>query len=137
MEIQNEKPFGEILIELKIISREQLDYALQQQQKEKGKYLGEILIEMGISQERINQALDRFKKRKPIGQVLLDLKILNSEQLKEVLEKQKQMVQRKPLGVLLIQMGYITHEDLMQALSKHFNMPIHLMDLFLTLPPKK
>ncbi len=137
MESQNEKRFGEILIELKIISRDQLDHALQQQQKEKGKYLGEILIEMGISQERINQALDRFKKRKPIGQVLLDLKILNSVQLKEVLEKQKQMVQRKPLGVLLVQTGYITYEDLMLALSKHFNMPIHLMDLFLTLPPKK
>jgi hypothetical protein len=137
MEKHNEKPFGEILIELKIISREQLDYALQQQQKEKGKYLGEILIGMGIGQERINQALDRFQKRKPIGQVLLDLKILNSEQLKEVLEKQKQMVPRKPLGVLLVQMGYITYEDLMKALSKHFNMPINLMDLFLILPSKR
>ena len=42
---------GEILIQRKRITREQLDHALQAQ-KEKGGFLGEILVDLGILDER-------------------------------------------------------------------------------------
>ena len=42
---------GEILIQRKKITREQLDAALQAQ-KEKGSYIGEILVGMGLLDER-------------------------------------------------------------------------------------
>jgi pimeloyl-CoA synthetase len=100
-----EKIFGQILVEKEIISPEQLALALKRQQQEKGKYLGQILIEMGVSQEKINKALDSFNKRKPIGQILLDLGVITSKQLEEALEKQNQLKKktlRKPLGMLLV-----------------------------------
>lgn len=129
-----EKIFGQILVEKEIISPEQLALALKRQQQEKGKYLGQILIEMGVSQEKINKALDSFNKRKPIGQILLDLGVITSKQLEEALEKQNQLKKktlRKPLGMLLVEMGYTTYYSYLNALSKHFDMPIVSLKNFL------
>jgi len=128
-----DKPLGQILVERNIISQKQLDAALEHQQKRKGKYLGQILFEMGVSQTKINTILDQYNKRKPLGQVLLDLKILSSQELEELLENQKRLqetMDRQPLGVLLVEMGYTTYEEYLEALSKHFNMPIALLKDF-------
>jgi len=49
---------GEILIQEKVITPEQLDAALELQQKESGRRLGKVLMEMGVAtQEQINIAL--------------------------------------------------------------------------------
>ena len=124
-----EKMLGQILVERKIISPGYVQRALDRQKNQKGKYkyIGEILIEMGIPQERINEALDVYSKRKPIGQIFLDLKIITPDQLQKALEKQSQfakMAVRKPLGKLLVEMGVTTYKGYMIALSKHFNMAI-------------
>ncbi len=124
-----EKTLGQILVERNIISPSRLQAALDRQKKQNGKakYLGEILMEMGIPQERINNALDAYGKRKPLGEILVDLGILTPEQLQKVLEKQGQLAKigiRKRLGRLLIEMRYSNYETLLEALSKHFNMPM-------------
>jgi type IV pilus assembly protein PilB len=124
-----EKMLGQILVERNIISPRHLQMALDRQKKEKGKfkYIGEILIEMGIPQEKINEALDIYNKRKPIGQIFLDLKIITPDQLKKALEKQSQparMAVCKPLGRLLVEMEFTTYNRYMDALSRHFNMAI-------------
>jgi hypothetical protein len=131
---QLDKPLGQILVEKNIITQKQLDSALTQQQKETEKYLGQILFEMGVSQNKINTVLDQFNKRRPFGQVLVDLQILTDKQLDEALEKQnklQELMSRKLLGVLLVELGYTTYDDYMQALSKHFNMPLILLGKFL------
>jgi len=78
-----EKMLGQILVERNIISPRHLQMALDRQKREKGKfkYIGEILIEMGIPQETINETLDVYNKRNPIGQIFLDLKIITPDQL--------------------------------------------------------
>ena len=124
-----EKMLGQILVERGIISPKHLQVALDRQKEEKGKfkYIGEILIEMGIPQEKINEALDVYGKRKPIGQIFLDLKIITPDQLEKALEKQSRfakMAVRKPLGKLLVEMGFTTYDGYLDALSRHFNMPI-------------
>ena len=124
-----EKMLGQILVERNIISPRILQMALDRQKEEKGKfkYIGEILIEMGIPQEKINEALDVYNKRKPIGQIFLDLKIITPDQLQKALEKQSQLAKmavRKPLGKLLVEMGFTTYDGYLDALSKHFNMAI-------------
>ncbi len=124
-----EKMVGEILVERNIISPKHLQLALDRQRTEKGKskYLGEILIEMGIPQEEINGALDGYKKRKPLGQIFLDLEIITPEQLNKALQKQIQLARqgtRKPLGKIIVEMGFTTYDRYMNALSKHFNMSI-------------
>jgi len=124
-----EKMLGQILVERNIISPRFLQLALDRQKKEKGKYkyIGEILIEMGIPQETINETLDVYNKRNPIGQIFLDLKIITPDQLQKALKKQSQLAKmsvRKPLGKLLVEMGVTTYNGYLIALSKHFNMTI-------------
>jgi len=124
-----EKMVGQILVERDIITPSFLQLALDRQKSEKGKfkYIGEILIEMGIPQEKINEALDSHYKRKPIGQIFVDLKIITQDQLQKALEKQSEFAKtavRKPLGKLLVEMEFTTNDGYKDALSKHFNMAI-------------
>ena len=123
-----EKTLGQILVEKGIIGRDQLDQALRIKAEEPGKYLGEILFEMGVSQEKINRALYYSNKRKTIGEILVDQKLITREQLDEALSKQKKIKEKwghtRPLGLLLIELGYINSRGYLTALSKHFNMPI-------------
>jgi hypothetical protein len=119
------RPLGKILLEKYIITLEQLKSALERQKQENGKYLGQIFLEMGILQDEIHKALDSHNKRKKIGEVLLDAKIITSSQLEEALNKQKEVKEgRKPLGKILLELGYINHEQYLQALAKHFTMKI-------------
>jgi hypothetical protein len=78
-----EKMLGQILVERNILSSMRLQAALDRQKEQKGKYqyIGEILIEMGVPQKKINAALDDFNKRKPTGQIFLDLKVITPDQL--------------------------------------------------------
>lgn len=122
-----EKALGQILLERNVINKAQLALALQLQKKEPGKYLGEILQEMGVSQHEINKALDFARKRKPLGEILIDCGVIRPEQLALALEKQRKLRHAgnyKPLGILLVEMGFTDYNNYLKALSKHFNMPI-------------
>lgn len=124
---REEKTLGQILLEKNLINKAQLALALQMQKKEPGKYLGQILQEMGIPQDEINKALDYARKRKPLGEILLDSGVINQEQLAIALDKQRKLKQEgiyKPLGILLVEMGFTNYHDYLKALSKHFNIPI-------------
>jgi hypothetical protein len=92
------------------------------------KYLGEILLRIGVPQEKINRALYYFHKRRSIGEVLLDQELITEEQLKVALSEQNRRRRESggadPIGLLLIEMGYIDNRSHLTALSKHFNMPI-------------
>src|SRR5690606_16266457 len=80
-----EKTLGQILVEKGIINRDQLDRALKIKSEQPDKYLGEILFEIGVSQEKINRALYYSNKRKTIGEILVDQKLITREQLDEAL----------------------------------------------------
>src|SRR5512137_2813388 len=130
----SEKTLGQILITKGVISQKQLDLALKIKDVQPDKYLGEILFQIGIPQEKINQALYYFHKRKTIGDILIDQELISSEQLEEALSKQQNIKEKKgctkPLGLLLIEMGYIDIRGYLTALSKHFNMPIMTLNNF-------
>jgi hypothetical protein len=130
----SEKTLGQILIAKGVISQRQLDLALKIKDVQPDKYLGEILFQIGVPQEKINQALYYFRKRKTIGEILIDQELISSEQLEEALSKQKNIKEKqgctKPLGLLLIEMGYINIRGYLTALSKHFNMPILTLNNF-------
>jgi hypothetical protein len=124
-----EKKLVEILVERNIILPKFLEAALDRQREEKlkYKYIGEILIETGIPQKKINEALDGYNKRKPIGQVFLDLNMITPDQLRAGLLKQIQFAEngvRKCLGKILVEMGFATYKGYKEALFKHFNMAI-------------
>jgi len=131
-----EKALGQILLEKKVISPKQLELALERQKRDQGKYLGQILFEIGVPQDKINAALDSYQKRKPIGQTLLDLKVITPEQLARALEEQKKLARERghqPLGYVMVRMGYTPYPVFLKALSMHFNMPIvHLNNFYPT-----
>ncbi len=136
-EVKIDKKIGEILLDKGIISRSQLDIALKRQNSGKGKYLGQILMEMGVPQEKITQILIYSNKRKRIGEILIDLGVITAEELEKVLEKQKQLKEKniyKPLGILVVESGYTTNPIYLKVLSKHFNMPIESLTHFIPCP---
>lgn len=124
-----DEPLGEALVRKGVITQAQLDMALEIQKYRKDRYLGEILQQyIGVSQGKINETLDYLNKRKKIGEILIDLGLISSEDLKRALKEQK-MIQsligvKRPLGILLFQIGLIKYEDYMRALSKHFVLQI-------------
>jgi hypothetical protein len=127
------KPLGELLLEKNIITQSQLNLALARKKRESRKYLGQIFIEMGINQSKINQILDSFGKRRPIGQTLIDMGMITPPQLASVLQKQQELKRkgnRKLLGFLLLKLGYINQDDYMKALAKHYNMFIVFLGNF-------
>jgi len=123
-----ERTLGQILVANNTISQEQLELALKIKDAQPEKYLGEILFQIGVPQEKINRALCYSNKRKTIGEILVDQELVSSEQLEAALANQKHIKERwqlaKPLGLLLIEMGYINSRGYLTALSKHFNMPV-------------
>ncbi len=132
-----EKALGQILLERNIITETELELALGRQRVEKGKYLGQILLEMGVPQDEINKALDSFYIRKRIGQILIDSGVVTPPQLEAALEKQRELRKegvRKPLATLSMELGYISDNGYLKALSKFFNMPIISLSEFLPRP---
>lgn len=123
-----DRTLGQILLKKGFIRQEQLDRALKIKEEQPDKYLGEILIEIGVSQEKITRTLFHFNKRRTINEILVDQKLITREQLDEALSKQKKIKDEwghaRPLGLLLIEMGFISSRGYMTVLSKHFNMPI-------------
>jgi hypothetical protein len=129
-----DKTLGQILVEKNIITQTQLELALRRQKQQKGKYLGQILTEMGlVSQEKINRILDTHSKRKRIGEILVDLQIITPQQLENALQKQKEFQKkgtRKTLGTIVMELGYTDYNSYLRALSGHFNMPVVSLDTF-------
>jgi hypothetical protein len=62
-----------------------------------------------------------FAKKKHLGEILVDKKIISPEDLQEVLLYQKSSHMR--LGEILIKRNLATEEDILFALSEHYGIP--------------
>lgn len=60
-------------------------------------------------------------KNMPIGEILIQHKLITQQQLVYALKVQK--LKGKKLGDMLIELGYVQEEDLINALSKRLNVP--------------
>ena len=131
-------PLGQALVENGVITQAELDKVLLVQKHSKNEYLGEILLYLGVSQSKINETLDYLNKRKRIGDILINMELISSEDLEEALKEQKtihsKMGIRVPLGILLHKMGFIYYREYMRALSKHFVLPIISLEGYEILP---
>jgi hypothetical protein len=136
--LSSDDTLGQALVANGTMSQEQLDFALMLKDAQPDKYLGEILIQIGIPQEKINKALYYSRKRKTFGEILIDQGLISSAQLEEALSRQKHIKKNwdlaRTLGQLLIEMGYINSRGLLTALSKQFNMPILSMKNYMPNP---
>ena len=68
----------------------------------------------------------RGRKRKRLGQFLLDAGLIDDKSLSKALEIQK--ITRKKLGQVLREMGVVDEQEIAKTISKQFNIPLVPLD---------
>jgi type IV pilus assembly protein PilB len=119
----NETPLGVLLLRHNIITPQQLEHALQEQEGTPEMPLGQILCHHGVLKPNVlAELLDTLGKRRLLGRVLVDRKILTPERLVQAL-----LASRKAgisLGRTLVDNRLITEEDLVQALAEQHDLDV-------------
>lgn len=109
---------GELLIQAKRLTPEQLEDVLQEHRRT-GKKLGEVLVRLGVlSEQELDRVLtfqqhqsDTFRAaRLRLGQLLVATNQITQEQLEDALKRQ-QLSPHKKIGELLVEAGYVTPEQ--------------------------
>jgi type II secretory ATPase GspE/PulE/Tfp pilus assembly ATPase PilB-like protein len=116
---------GEMLIQEKLVQKDQVEEAVAQQRKLRQQRIGEYLSEQEIvSREQLEYAIQHQEKRPilKLGEALQELGIISKEQLDEALEKQ-QKNRKIPLGRILVEMGAVKENILNGALAKKLGIP--------------
>lgn len=109
--------FGELLLELELVSRAQLQQALSLQRRS-GQRIGEALLSLGyVSREQLKGALleslglsDARAGGPRLGELLVALKYLDRPQLEQALERQTR--DGRKLGEILASLGHCSHKPI-------------------------
>jgi type IV pilus assembly protein PilB len=123
-----EMQIGEALVKEEVITKVQLDHALQLQRDSiRKKRVGDILVDLGYTTKReLREVSRKYKFKSPLGEILRDGGIISEEDLKRVLDLQKDV--NKPLGQILVEQNIITEEGLARALAEQLDIPYILPD---------
>ena len=117
---------GEVLVQQKAASAEDVDRAASEQAALRERKIGDILLARDVlTPEHLVDALDK-QSRMPmirIGEALTTLGLVSPAQLEEALAQQKSD-RSLPLGELLVRMGCITRQDLQSALARKMGYPL-------------
>lgn len=132
------QPLGALLVAKGLLTENQLQWALSEQQRT-GRLVGEILVESGtISAFTLARALteqhgieiQRPKAEpepdappppaawRPLGKLLVEDGFLTKDQLKQALLRQQESRGRRKLGEILVAEGFLSGVDLARALTK-------------------
>ena len=119
------RPIGEMLVEEKLASKDEVEAALTRQRELRTQRIGDYLAENEIvSRDQLAQAI-RHQESQPIlrlGEALQQLDLLTQAQLDAALATQKQN-RKVPLGQILIDMGVVDDRTLKGALAKKLGIP--------------
>ncbi len=109
---------GELLVQAKRITRQQLNRALREQ-KRTGEKLGAILIHHGLINDKELSAILQFQKNQVsrssgfqsfrLGEILVANQYITRDQLEDALRKQK--LSHKKIGEVLVEAGYLTKKQ--------------------------
>jgi hypothetical protein len=119
-------PIGQVLLDKGYITQEQLDQALQHQNRLARDYkpLGDILVMMGsITQAQLQESLAAQPDfgHEPIGKILVKAGVIEEWQLAHALCLQFEPgEQRRNLGQVLADLGYASREAIEQAVIDYF-----------------
>ncbi len=116
------KQLGQLLIEKKVITHEQLDQALEVQLKEGG-LLGQILIKLNIvTAEQIEKSMnEQTSSAEKLENALKETGILSAEQLTEAQALQKKEV--LTFAQAILKLGVLGEEDLVSTMVTQFGFP--------------
>jgi type II secretory ATPase GspE/PulE/Tfp pilus assembly ATPase PilB-like protein len=123
---------GEVLVEQRRATPQDVAHAVDAQQELRNQKLGEILVmRQVVTAEQLLSAIER-QTRMPmvrIGDALLSLGMINDAQLQDALSQQ-QNDRSVPLGELLVRRGVVSREDLQVALARKMGYPLVDLDNF-------
>jgi len=111
---------GELLAREGFLSREQLARSITAQKEEYPSVpLGKVCVALGfVSSSDLAGVLVKHRRHIHIGELLVHLGLIQTDQLQEVLEIQKKHHTKKKLGELLLEKGLIDEAALIRALYK-------------------
>lgn len=98
--------------------------AIQKQGAKAGHYkpLGQVCLDLRlITRQDLQRFLGRYHKHIQIGELLMNMGLINQEQLQRVLDMQR--TQSGRFGTLLVRAGIITESQLTDALSMQLGIP--------------
>ncbi len=123
---------GEVLVEQKVATAQQVAQAVDMQREMRSQKLGDILVmRQVVTPEQLLAAIDQ-QARMPmvrIGEALTSLGLVSDAQLKDALTQQAQD-RTVPLGELLVRMGIVSREDLQTALARKMGYPLVNLEEF-------
>jgi len=138
-----ENRLGALLVGDSIVTRTQLNHALQvQKEQEKRQRLGVILVDLGyVTRRKLRSVIRRYGKRTLFGELLVEEGTITREQLEQALEEHK--TSGDALGTVMVRMGLLDEEGLAQALHRQLDIPYMIaqpnlvdMNLFGRLPER-
>ena len=120
---QSSKQLGEVLLKENMITRHELEHALQvQMDSMEKKRLGQILVELGyLNTAHLREVSRKYELHQPLGEILADNGYLSEADLTAALEAHKTAGKR--LGDYLLDLGKITEEHLARAISMQADLP--------------
>jgi type II secretory ATPase GspE/PulE/Tfp pilus assembly ATPase PilB-like protein len=117
---------GELLVEQRAATREQVEQVVQEQQALRSQKLGDVLlVRQVVTHEQLERAIEE-QGRMPmvrIGEALVAMGFITGPQLDAALEQQR-AERGMPLGELLVQRGVVSRHDLQLALSRKMGYPV-------------
>lgn len=119
------KRIGEILVDGKLLTSEQVNHGLARQRELREQKLGDMLTERRIiAADQLVAALQRQKAMPMVrlGEALVEMKVITPEQLGQALEMQKAN-RKKQIGEILVTMGFLEKADLLRALPQKLGIP--------------
>ncbi len=121
-----QKRVGELLLEQKLITDQQLNEALGLQKVFPDLTVGQLLCKLGfISETDLGHILDQKGKRRKLADILLKGKSISNEQLAQA--RQLSKTEAIPLDKALLKLRLVDAEQLAKALSVQFDLPfVHI-----------
>ncbi len=114
---------GDFMVKDGLLTQEQLSEALAAQKRQK-KYepLGQVCVKLKlITRYEFNTFLKKYKKSINIGDLLLNLGLIDKEQLEQAIELQR--ASGKKIGSILVDQGFIPDVALVNCLSIQLGIP--------------
>src|SRR5690606_21750597 len=123
---------GDVLVNHKAVTSEQVEQAVAIQTQMRQQKLGDILLtQQVVTPEQLLLAIEQQGKMPMvrIGEALVALGLVTELQLNEALEQQKRD-RSVPLGELLVNMGLVSRIDLQTALARKMGYPLVNLEKF-------
>lgn len=124
----NDRQLGEILLEKKLITSQQLKEALERQQAlSPPPLMGKLLVRLGyINESVLQQILEHSEKRRTFSEVLLAQKYLSKEDL--ILAQEMSRSEDLPLDRVLLNLDFLTEEALARAIAIYADLTFTHLD---------